>query len=189
MTALLWLTGCVTLDSHPEVQEEVPEQEQAHAQLLEQAQEHVKAMEKTRAQEQGLSPSRMLDALERVATMEPGDSKQMVELLQTGAGNLAAGDRFKLVLLLSQEGANNKSLKQALQLLDGLEAEAKEVSVREVLRLQRHNLRLEQLYRKERKKSVELQKKIEYLKGLERQLDESNKRVKEPPNSNPEQAQ
>jgi valyl-tRNA synthetase len=178
VTALLWLTGCATTAPPPDIQEQVPEQ--VEAQILEQAQEHVQAMEKARAQEQGLTASLMLSALERVATVEAGNAKQMAKQLQAGANDLTAEDRFELILLLSQKGADDKSLRQALLLLNELEAEANAPSVKEVLRLQRHNLHLQKLYRKERRKSAELQKKIEYLKGLEQQLDESNKRAKEP---------
>jgi hypothetical protein len=187
VTALLWLTGCATTAPPPDIQEQVPEQ--VEAQILEQAQEHVQAMEKARAQEQGLTASLMLDALERVATVEAGSAKQMAKQLQAEANDLTAGDRFELVLLLSQKGADDKSLRQALLLLNELEAEANDPSVKEVLRLQRHNLHLQKLYRKERRKSAELQKKIEYLKGLEQQLDESNKRAKEPLESKKESTQ
>ena len=94
--------------------------------------------------------------------------------------------RPELALLLSQKGASNKSLKQASRLLEELASDAGEPGVKEVLQLQQRILALEQLYRAERKKSIELQNKIEYLKGLERELDESNRQIIEPADAKPE---
>ncbi|MGD8908628.1 MAG: hypothetical protein PVI92_04715 [Chromatiales bacterium] len=194
--ALLGLTGCaigptphIKEQAQEQAQEQAHEQAQEQRQVEEQVQARLQALLQLQEQERQLTASRMLDALERVATLNAGDTKQMVEQLQAGANDLTAGERFELLLLLSKQGTDNRSLKQASQLLKALETKANEPSVREVLRLQRHNLHLEKLYRRERKKSAELQNKIEYLKGLERQLDESNTRVEEPSNPKPELAQ
>jgi hypothetical protein len=186
---LLWLTGCATTAPTPpiETQELIPEQTPIEAQ----AQEHVhmqeQLQEQVQAQEHALTAERMLIALERIANVEAEGTKLTVEQLRDGVHDLTAGERFELLLLLTQKGADNQSLRNASQLLKGLEAEASEPSVKQVLRLQRHNLRLEHLYRKERRKSAELQKKIEYLKGLERELDDSNQRVNESLTPKPEQ--
>ncbi len=177
MSVILWLTGCATPPPAPQVQEQIGNEVPKQVQVEDQK------------QEQTLSTSRMLADLERVAAMDASKAKQMIEQLQIESSALSAGDRFELVLLLSQKGSSPKSQKQAWQLLDGLEAETSDPGVKEILSLQRRILSLERLYRLERNKTVELQKKIEYLKGLERELDESNRRIEEPLNPKPEPAQ
>lgn len=184
--ALLWLTGCATTEQIPDCQEQARNQLQEPSQE-QQEQEQEQPQQQENARE--LTATRMLAALERVATLDPSHAQKAAEALQARAVDLTAGDRFELALLLTQKGADDKSLKQAMLLLDGLEAEASEPSVREVLRLQRHRLRLEQLYRNERIRSAGLQKKIEYLKGLERELEESNTRAEEPLAPGPEHTQ
>jgi hypothetical protein len=175
MSVILWLTGCATPPPAPQVQVqrevEVPEQVE------------------DQKQEQTLTTTQMLADLERVTAMDAGKAKQMIEQLQIESSSLTAGDRFELVLLLSQKGSSYKSQKQAWQLLDGLDTETSDPGVKEILSLQRRILSLERLYRLERNKTVELQKKIEYLKGLERELDESNQRIEEPLNPKPEPVQ
>lgn len=191
--ALLWLAGCtapgptrqeqVQVQAQEQRQEQAQEQEEAEAEAAEQVPVQV---EELREQDQTLTATRMLDGLEQVASLNPKTAKQMLQHLRTSSAELTAGDRFVLALLLSQKNTDEKSLKRALLLLNKLEADTKEPGVREVLRLQRHSLNLEQRYRMEREKTVELQIKIEHLKGLERELDESNKRMEEPLTPNPE---
>ena len=91
-------------------------------------------------------------------------------------------------LLLSRDGMDDRALKQSLQLLKRLASEAGEASVLALLALQRQSLEREQRYRMERQNSAELEKKIEHLKGLERELDETNKRMEEPLTPKTEQA-
>lgn len=176
LSAFLWLTGCTapgpTLDD--------PEQEQAQVREQVPLQKPAPEPEQAQENERVLTASRMLTALERIAGLATEHTQRRIAALQNGADDFTAEDRFELALLLSRKGANNGSLKQALKLLEELEAEADGPAVKEALRLHRHSLRREQLYRAERSKSSKLQKKIEYLKGLERELEESNKRVKDP---------
>jgi len=196
--ALLWLTGCATpgptQQEQIQLQVQTQAQEQARAQTLEQtrAQAREQALEQAliqaqkQEQEQKLSASRLLAGLQHVAALKPKIAKQMIDHSKTGAAEQTAGDRFELVLLLSQKAVDDKALKRALQLLDGLEADAVETSVREILRLLRRNLLLEQQYRSEQRKTAELQEKIEYLKGLERELEETNRRMEAPSSPTPE---
>lgn len=179
--ALLWLAGCAAVGPTQQAQEQLQQvevQEQVQSEQPEQDQE----------QERTLTAARALASLEHVATLDAKNAKQMIKQLQTGSAELSPGDRFELVLLLSQKGSSNKSQKRAWRLLDGLEADVKEPGVKEILHLQRRILTLEQLHRLEHKKTAELQKKIEYLKGLERELDESNRRIEEPLSTRPESA-
>jgi hypothetical protein len=163
----------------------IPEQEQT--QEPEQTLDQEPLQEQ--AQESGLTPARMLAALERFATLETGMARQRIERLQAGNADLTAEERFELVLLLSQKNAKQRSRNRALRLLDRLEPEASEPSVREMLRLLRHNLQLRKSYISARRKGDKLQKKIEYLKGLERELEESNSRFVEPQPAKTESSQ
>jgi outer membrane PBP1 activator LpoA protein len=193
VSMLLLLSGCSVMEPKPQEEEQVevpvPVTEQEQTQTQEQTLDQEQLQSQAQGQETGLTPARMLVALERFATLKTANTRQRVERLQTGTTDLTAEDRFELVLLLSQKNAKHKSLNQALRLLDSLESEASEPSVKEILRLQRHNLQLRKLYRSARRKSDKLQKKIEYLKGLERELEESNTRYVEPPPAKPESSQ
>lgn len=180
---LLWLAGCAT--TCPSPQAPLPPQKQTKPQ---EPASQTEQTEQTPDREQlkSLTVPRMLSALQRVAAVDTKEAGRLSKQLQNGSAELFAGERFELALLLSQKGASNKSLKQALRLLEELESDAGEPGVREVLQLQQRTLTLEQLYRTERKKSIELQNKIEYLKGLERELDESNRQIIEPAEAKPE---
>jgi hypothetical protein len=191
---MLWLAGCAAPGSVPQTKEPVQIQAQVQEQELEeqeQEQEEQEAQGESQAVElqeleRGLTVPQMLAGLEQVAGLKPKAAKMLIARLQARSDELSAGDRFELALLLSQKG-DDTSLKQAGQLLNRLEADAQAPGVLEILRLQRRNLDLEQRYRSERRKTAELRKKIEHLKGLERELDESNKRMQEPltPTSEP----
>lgn len=192
LLGLLWLAGCATpgpvSQTKTQVETQVQKQEQERNQ--EQTEEEEEAQsEALQEQERELTAARMLSDLEQVAALEPKAATKMLEHLRSESGELSAGDRFKLILLLSRKGADDKSLKRAWEILNSLGAEAQDPGVREILQLQRRNLDLEQRYRAERRKTIELKKKIEHLKGLERELDESNKRMEEPLTPNPEPAQ
>jgi hypothetical protein len=190
LLGLLWLAGCATPQPVPQTkaqgEPQVQEQERNQEQIEEEEEARIEALQE---QERKLTAARMLSDLEQVAALEPNAATKMLEHLRSESGELSAGDRFKLLLLLSRKGADDKSLKRAWEILNSLEAEAKDPGAREILQLQRSNLDLEQRYRAERRKTVELRKKIEHLKGLERELDESNKRMEEPLTPNPEPAQ
>lgn len=191
--ALLWLCGCTaTGPTSPDLvqkQKQAKEQEQVQMQAQLLAQAKMQASLQAHVEEPTLTASRMLAGLERVATLEPKIAKQMIDDAQTGSAEATLGDRFELVLLLSKKGADDKSLKRAILLLDGLESHAKEPGVLEILRMQRRYLLLEQQYRSERRKTAELQTKIEHLKGLEQELEESNRRMEAPLSPKPEPAQ
>ncbi len=187
--ALFWLTACSTIGPTLNTNEQPANRTQAQDVTESPDPQQELESQQIQQQMQELTPSRMLSALEHVAILEAGDSTKLVNKLQNWTGDLTAGERFELALLLSQEGADAKSLQRALKLLEELETLANELSVKEMLRLKQRNLHLEQLYRSERKKSVELNNKIEYLKGLERELEETNKHAEEPVGPRPEPAQ
>ncbi len=181
---LLFLSACALRDPSPALQETPQErlQEQVQKQSPKQAPAEEQDGKQQPRPEQGhvLRLSRMLASLDRIASSKAEEAKQLLKQRQRETAELDANDRFELVLLLSRMGADDTSLKQAQQLLDELETEPRELGVHEILLLQQRILRLEQRYRTERRKSVELNKKIERLKGLEQELDESNRRNAEP---------
>jgi hypothetical protein len=187
LLAMLWLAGCAAPCSVPQTKTQAQVQEQVREQVQEQeeqeAQEESQAAE-LQEHEWGLTVPKMLSGMEQVAGLKPKAAKMLIQRLQAKTDELSAGDRFELALLLSQKG-DDKSLKQAWQLVNRLTADAQAPGVLEILRLQQRNLDLEQRYRMERRKSAELKKKIEHIKGLERELDESNKRMEEPLNPTP----
>jgi hypothetical protein len=61
----------------------------------------------------------------------------------------------------------------------------KDKIVQEILLLHRRYFTLQKQYRSERNKTIELEKKIEHLKGLEQDLDKSNTRMQESLNPMP----
>jgi hypothetical protein len=178
---LLWIVGCTLPDLETITPTQKIEQKLEIEHEFKQALQQEQALEIAfKKKSQTLTPALMLASLEKVASMEENSIKQRVKQLQSNTTELTAGERFELALLLSQkEGADEKSLKQAQQLFKHLKNKAKNPGVQEILRLQQRNLSLEKQVRKERKKTIELQKKIEYLKGLEQELEESNKRMNE----------
>jgi predicted RNase H-like nuclease (RuvC/YqgF family) len=83
------------------------------------------------------------------------------------------------VLLLARKGNSNKLLRRLISILDELEGHVKDQIVLEILNLHRRYFKLQQQYSQERSKTIELNKKIERLKGLEQDLDKSNTRIQE----------
>lgn len=173
--SLLWLIGCASPDPKQ------PSLIQEQAQELQLEQELALALRQEQAlelafqqQEQTLTGAEMLTALADVANLEDKAVKQRVKELQSRSAEPGAVERFELALLLSREAADEKSQKQAMQLFKHLETEVKDAAVLLILQRQQRYLALEKQYRKERKKTLGLEKKIEHLKGLERELEETN---------------
>lgn len=200
LLALLWLAGCAfpgpssqqrqaqtPVEKQPQAQETRAQQTQAEVAAEDVAQRELAQMV-ARRRDKTLTESRMLEVLERAASLKPPETRQRLEQLRSRPVELSAGERFELALLLSRDGMDERALKQSLQLLKQLASETGEASVRALLALQRRSLEREQRYRIERRKTAELEKKIEHLKGLERELDESNKRMEEPLTPKTEQA-
>ncbi len=182
---LLWLTACATPCPCPQTPEQMQMQMQERTQQVE------VEMPKPAAEEEqahALTLPAVLASLKGIAALKDRERKQLLDQLQADTTQLEASDRFDLALLLSNRDMDDKSLKRAQQLLDELAAETKEPGIEAILLLQRQKLSLEQRYRTERRGRIELKKKIENLKGLERLLEESNRRIEEPLPPTPEPA-
>jgi hypothetical protein len=186
---LSFLSACATQSPSPTLQKPPEKPIQKQAQNQPPIDKPNSKLEQRAVQGQVLTLSRMLASLGRIASTNDNEAKQLIQRRQSEATELDANDRFELILLLSQKGTDDKSLKQAQRLLEELETEPRELGAREILLMQRRILSLEQRYRSERRKRVELGKKIEHLKGLEQELDESNRRIEEPLPAQPEPAQ
>jgi hypothetical protein len=132
-----------------------------------------------------LTLARLLERLDRVATLEPDSTKQRIKQMDARSDKLNPADRYEYALLLSRKGASTKSLNRAVSLLDDLQAHVKDKIVQEILLLHRRYFTLQKQYRSERNKTIELEKKIEHLKGLEQDLDKSNTRMQESLNPMP----
>jgi hypothetical protein len=126
-----------------------------------------------------LTLSQLLDRLDRVTTLDPGAKKQLINQMDAQFAELTPADRFEFALLLTKGSTSNRSLTRSVSILNGLEKDVKDRITLEILRLHRHYFALKKQYRSERSKTIELNKKIERLKGLEQDLDKSNTRIQE----------
>ncbi len=136
-----------------------------------------------------LTLSQLLDRLDRVTTLSPGSSKQLIQRMDAEFDRLDPAERFEFALLLTKKSNNNRSLTRAISILDGLEGDVKDQITLEILQLHRRYFALKKQYRSERNKTIELNKKIERLKGLEQDLDKSNSRIQESLNPSPGETQ
>ena len=183
---LSWLAGCAVTGPAPRQQTPTPERNGSQVSTPPAEQETAAATEETpvpgpaETGQKALTATRALAAMDYVAALNALAAKQRIERLQDRRLEHTAGERLELALLLSRDSMDDRSLKQALQLLKGLANDAEDAGVQALLQLQQHSLEREQRYRAERRKTAELARKIEHLKGLERELDESNKRMEEP---------
>jgi hypothetical protein len=173
--SILWFIGCAS----PDPKQPSLIQEQAQEQQLEQELELALRQERAldlafQQQDRTLTGPQMLTALAHVSNLKDKAAKQRVKELQARSAKLSADERFELALLLSRKGADEKLQNQAMKLFKHLETEVKEAAVLEILQRQQRYLALEKQYRKARKKNLGLEKKIEHLKGLERELEETN---------------
>ncbi|PVV23438.1 MAG: hypothetical protein B6D74_07715 [gamma proteobacterium symbiont of Ctena orbiculata] len=129
---------------------------------------------------QVLSLSRLLQRMDRVATLEPGSVQQRTQQLDAKFAELDPADRYEFALLLTRKRSTNRALTRAISILSELQEGANDRIGAEILLLHRRYLTLKKQYRSQRNKSIELEKKIERLKGLEQDLDNSNSRMQEP---------
>ncbi|MES9970189.1 MAG: hypothetical protein ABW092_09160 [Candidatus Thiodiazotropha sp.] len=136
-----------------------------------------------------LTLSRLLDRLDRVTTLSQDRSKQLIQQMDAEFDRLDPADRFEYALLLTKKSNSNKSLTRAISILDELEEDVKDRITLQILRLHRRYFALKKQYRSERNKTIELNKKIERLKGLEQDLDKSNTRMQESLNPFPGEPQ
>jgi len=127
-----------------------------------------------------LTLSRMLERIDRVAAFGQNTVNQSISRINKDPPQLAPADRYERALLLARKGMDEKTLNRTVSLLNDLEANAENQAVREILRLQQRNLILKKQYQTERRKTAQLQRKIERLKGLEQELEKSNRPLQEP---------
>ncbi|MES9992044.1 MAG: hypothetical protein ABW098_08825 [Candidatus Thiodiazotropha sp.] len=131
---------------------------------------------------QVLTLSRLLQRLDRVATLEPGSTKQRIQQMDARFDQLNPADQYEFALLITQQSTSSRSLNRAISILNELQTRVDDRIVKEILLLHRRYFILKKQYRSERNKSIGLEKKIERLKGLEQDLDKSNSRMQEPLN-------
>lgn len=136
-----------------------------------------------------LTLPQLLYRLDRVTTLESKEKTARIQEMENRLKALSPADRYEFALLLSHKGKGNKMLKRVIFLLEGLETYAKDQIVLEIIRLHRRCFELQMQYAEERSKTIELNKKIERLKGLEQDLDKSNTRIQESLKSTPGEMQ
>jgi hypothetical protein len=136
-----------------------------------------------------LTLARLLERLDKVTSLEVGLAKQRFRQMDAMYDELKPADRYELALLLTYKSTNNKSLSRAISILDELKEHVKDRIVLQILLLHRRYFDIKKQYRSERSKTIELNKKIERLKGLEQDLDKSNTRMQESLNPKPGDAQ
>jgi hypothetical protein len=126
-----------------------------------------------------LTLPQLLYRLDRFTTLDPMGKKERLQQMENRFTQLNPADRYEFVLLLARKGNSNKLLSRLISILDELEGHVKDQIVLEILNLHRRYFKLQQQYSQERSKTIELNKKIERLKGLEQDLDKSNTRIQE----------
>jgi hypothetical protein len=136
-----------------------------------------------------LTLPQLLYRLDRAATLDPDEKKERIQLMKARLAQLGPADKYEYALLLSHNGSNNKVLNRIISILDGLEEYVKDQIVQEIILLHRRYFALLKQYSAEHSKTIELNKKIERLKGLEQDLDKSNTRMQESLNPTPGKAQ
>jgi hypothetical protein len=201
---LLWLTGCAAVDpigkTDPTGTTEATAQQDTKEPVdNSQARQATVTGTTVDAQPETTTPlpdeaevltlARLLRRLDRVATLEPGSTKLRIKQMDARFKELNPADRYEFALLLTRKRASSRSLNRAISILNELQAHVKDRIVQEILLLHRRYFILQKQYRSERNKTIELEKKIEHLKGLEQDLDKSNTRMQESLNPMPGDAQ
>jgi hypothetical protein len=203
LLSLLWLTGCAATgpistidsdDSNRERQKDTSNSPDAAVTVRTTRPSYTPtpyvANDTTVADEiEALTLPQLLYRLDHATTLDSSAKKERIQQMNARFAQLKPADRFEFVLLLSHKDMNNKSLNRAISILNGLEEYIKDPIVRELIRLYRSYFVIKKEYRSERNKTVELNKKIEHLKGLEQDLDKSNSRIQESLNPMPGDAQ
>jgi hypothetical protein len=197
---LLWLTGCAAVDlidkTDPDGATDAAVQKDTKAGAdSNQARQATKTAATVDAEYETttstsdemevLTLARLLERLDRVATLQSGSTNQHIKQMDARFETLNPADKYEFALLLTRKPASGRSLKRAISILNELQAHVTDRIVREILQLHRRYFDLQRQYRSERNKTIELEKKIEHLKGLEQDLDKSNTRMQESLNPMP----
>jgi|GEM_PF-5886680 len=121
-----------------------------------------------------LTAPEMATLLAEAARLAPEAVPAEIERLEVAADEGRTGDRLKLAHLLSRTDSATSDPDRALAILKGLAPAFQDPETQEIARLLTRILTLERDLRLARRQTAELQQKIERLKGLERDLDDSN---------------
>jgi len=121
-----------------------------------------------------LTAAEMAALLAKVARLAPELVPAEIERLETTATGGGADERLELAYLLSRTDSAGFDSDRALELLKGLAPAFEDPEAEAIARLLARTLTLERDLRLARRETAELQQKIERLKGLERELDDSD---------------
>ena len=117
----------------------------------------------------------MAACLEEVSDLAPEAVPVEIARLEGGAVEGSAADRLKLAYLLSRSDTSVSDPDRAWEILKGLMPTLRDRDAQEIARLLARTITLERALRVERDRTAEAQQKIERLKGLERELDDSSR--------------
>ncbi|HEX9594452.1 MAG TPA: hypothetical protein VGB12_14090 [bacterium] len=128
-----------------------------------------------------LSAEQTIAYLDEVSRLEHEAVPAEIQRLEVGAAEGSAGDQLKLAYLLSRTDCATADPDRAWELLKGLAPAFQDKGAQGIARLLGRTITLERQLGLARSKTTELQQKIERLKGLERQLDDSNSTIERLP--------
>jgi hypothetical protein len=128
-----------------------------------------------------LSADQMVAYLDEVSRLEHEAVPAEIQRLEVGTAEGRAGDQLKLAYLLSRTDCATPDPDRAWELLKGLAPAFQDKGAEVIARLLGRTITLERQLGLARSKTTELQQKIERLKGLERQLDDSNSTIEQLP--------
>jgi len=121
-----------------------------------------------------LTAAEMAALLAEVSRMAPETVPAEIERAKAAATKGRASDRLQLAYLLSRTDSATSDPDRALALLKSMAPAFPDPETQEIARLLARTVTLERDLRLARRETAELQQKIERLKGLERELDDSN---------------
>jgi hypothetical protein len=121
-----------------------------------------------------LTAGQMATALHEVSGLAPEAVPAEIQRLEVATAKGRAADRLKLACLLGRTDSGTPDPDRALTLLEGLASAFQDQATQEIAHLLARTFALERDLRLARHQTAELQQKIEQLKGLERELDDSD---------------
>jgi len=121
-----------------------------------------------------LTAAEMAALLAQVSRVAPESVPSEIQRAEAGVVEGRASDQLQLAYLLSRTDSATADPDRALALLNGMAPAFRDPETQEVARLLARILSLERDLRLARRETAELEQKIERLKGLERELDDTN---------------